>query len=287
MIIEKIVPIDSDMYNKWRHFFSLVGDRMDLEGWMQLFAIWTLTVSGIVISMDIQDRYVYWNWDGWLIGFVKLILVSIIFFTYLRPKNFWMVGNVRLTIKDIVLHCIIGFMLMFFGWLEFELISGNISEKLEPFVLHFYLFYSFISLLPYLFVFVSCLLVFQFVIELDRKNGTWNNFHWNNKVEYFSISVIMMLIALLIGIKLEDPILSTAGAVAIPFSAIALAWPNHVRHLQRARFYPLFIFSMFLCVRAPWFIIPLSILFFVVRTVNYFRYGIVHPSFGVDFLEDN
>ena len=97
----------------------------------------------------------------------------------------------------------------------------------------------------------------------------------------------MMLIALLLGIKLKDPIVSTAGAVAIPFSAIALLWPNHVRHLQRARFYPLFIFAMFLCVRAPWFILPLSILFFVVRIINYFRYGIVHPSFGVDFLEDS
>jgi hypothetical protein len=94
-----------------------------------------------------------------------------------------------------------------------------------------------------------------------------------------------MVFAMLLGIILEDPIASTAAAVALPFSAIALIWPNHVRHLQRVRFYPLFIFAMFLCVRAPWFLIPLGVLFFLLRTINYFRYGIVHPSFGVDFLE--
>ena len=76
MIIEKIIPTNSDIYNKWKTFFSLIGEKMDKEGWMQLFAIWTLTVCGIVLSMDIQDRYVYWNWDGWLIGFTKLFIVS-------------------------------------------------------------------------------------------------------------------------------------------------------------------------------------------------------------------
>ena len=95
-----------------------------------------------------------------------------------------------------------------------------------------------------------------------------------------------MSISILIGILLDDPIVSTAGMVALPFAAIALIWRSHVRHLQRARFYPIFIFAMFLCVRAPWFLIPLAVLFFVLRTVNYFRYGIVHPSFGVDFLEE-
>lgn len=287
MIIEKIIPTNSDIYNKWKTFFSLIGEKMDGEGWMQLFAIWTLTVCGIVLSMDIQDRYVYWNWDGWVLGFLKLFIVSLIFFIYLRPNKLWMIGSNRMMIKDIVTHCVIGFAFLLFGWFKFGFISEQVLQAPESFFMDSYLIHSLISILPYVFAFTSCLLVFQFVLELDKEKGTWNNFHWNNKIEYFSISVLMMLIALLLGIKLKDPIVSTAGAVAIPFSAIALIWPNHVRHLQRARFYPLFIFAMFLCVRAPWFILPLSILFFVVRVINYFRYGIVHPSFGVDFLEDS
>ena len=140
--------------------------------------------------------------------------------------------------------------------------------------------------MPYLTAFLSGLLVFQFILEFDQTKGVWFNFHWDNKELYLSLSVLSMSIAILIGILFDDPVVSTAGMVALPFAAIALIWPSHVRHLQRARFYPIFIFAMFLCVRAPWFLIPLAVLFFVLRTVNYFRYGIVHPSFGVDFLEE-
>ena len=110
---------------------------------------------------------------------------------------------------------------------------------------------------------------------------------WEQKLKFLSLSIFLMSITIILGIALDDPVVSTAGAVSIPFAIIALIWPSHVRHLQRARFYPLFIFAMFLCVRAPWFLIPLAILFFSIRTVNYLRYGIVHPTFGVDFLDEH
>ena len=129
-------------------------------------------------------------------------------------------------------------------------------------------------------------MVFQFILKLEEDKGTWNNFNWENKFRYLSMSVGFMILAMLLGIFLEDPVVSTAAAVSIPFPLIALIWPNHVRHLQRARFYPLFTFAMFLSVRAAWFLVPLVVLFFTLRMVNYFRYGIVHPSFGVDFLEE-
>ncbi|MBT6414478.1 MAG: hypothetical protein HOK12_08980 [Candidatus Marinimicrobia bacterium] len=99
-------------------------------------------------------------------------------------------------------------------------------------------------------------------------------------------SVGLFCIAILLGFYFDDPIITSAGIVSVPFPLIALLWPSHVRHLQRARFYPLFIFAMFLCVRAPWFLIPLAILFYTLRIVNYFRYGIVYPSFGVDFSDN-
>ena len=161
----------------------------------------------------------------------------------------------------------------------------NWSEVTATIALLFY-FVNILSLLPYVLVFLSCLLVFQFTIELNERKGTWVVSQWENKFEYLSVSVILMVLAVCTGIYYSDPVISTAGAVATPFAAIALIWPNHVRHLQRARFYPLFIFAMFISVRAPWFLIPLGFLFFVLRTVNYFRYGIVHPSFGVDFIEE-
>ena len=242
---------------------------MDAGGLIQLFIIWTLTVSGIVANMDHTNRFVYWEWSGWMIGLIKLCLVSIVFLIWIHPRKLWIIGTRTLNNTELGTHLGIAIVLLLIGCFSPSSGLGSLS-----------------SLVPYLTAFLSGLLVFQFILEFDQTKGIWFNFHWDNKELYLSLSVLSMSIAILIGIQFDDPVVSTAGMVALPFAAIALIWPSHVRHLQRARFYPIFIFAMFLCVRAPWFLIPLAVLFFVLRTVNYFRYGIVHPSFGVDFLEE-
>ena len=279
MLIEKIIPVGSDLYSVWRGHSSELGKKIDSQGWVQLFSIWTLTVGGIVLSMDLSDRYIYWDWSGWIEGFIKLLLVTILFVSFLKPNDIWMVGTKKLNVKEILIHSSIGFILLFFGLFDLEMVTGPSESKIE--FLHVLL-----SLISYVFSFLSCLIVFQFILELEEDKGTWNNFDWEYKFGYLSISVVSMSLAMLLGIFLEDPVASTAAAVSIPFPLIALIWPNHVRHLQRARFYPLFTFAMFLSVRAAWFLVPLTVLFFTLRMVNYFRYGIVHPSFGVDFLEE-
>lgn len=279
MLIEKIIPVGSDLYSVWSGYFSELGKKIDSQGWVQLFSIWTLTVGGIVLSMDLSDRYIYWEWSGWIEGFIKLLIVSIVFIFILKPNEMWTAGTKRLNIKEFLIHSGIGSILIVFGLFDFGMIVGPYESKIE--FLHVLL-----SLISYVFSFLSCLIVFQFILELEEDKGTWNNFNWEHKFEYLSISVGFMALAMLLGIFLEDPVASTAAAVSIPFPLIALIWPNHVRHLQRARFYPLFTFAMFLSVRAAWFLVPLAVLFFTLRMVNYFRYGIVHPSFGVDFLEE-
>ena len=279
MLIEKIIPVGSDLYSVWSGYFSELGKKIDSQGWVQLFSIWTLTVGGIVLSMDLSDRYIYWEWSGWIEGFIKLLIVSIVFIFILKPNEMWTAGTKRLNIKEFLIHSGIGSILIVFGFFDLGMIVGPYESKIE--FLHVLL-----SLISYVFSFLSCLIVFQFILELEEDKGTWNNFNWEHKFEYLSISVGFMALAMLLGIFLEDPVASTAAAVSIPFPLIALIWPNHVRHLQRARFYPLFTFAMFLSVRAAWFLVPLAVLFFTLRMVNYFRYGIVHPSFGVDFLEE-
>ena len=279
MLIEKIIPVGSDLYSVWSGYFSELGKKIDSQGWVQLFSIWTLTVGGIVLSMDLSDRYIYWEWSGWIEGFIKLLIVSIVFIFILKPNEMWTAGTKRLNIKEFLIHSGIGSILIVFGFFDLGMIVGPYESKIE--FLHVLL-----SLISYVFSFLSCLIVFQFILELEEDKGTWNNFNWEHKFEYLSISVGFMALAMFLGIFLEDPVASTAAAVSIPFPLIALIWPNHVRHLQRARFYPLFTFAMFLSVRAAWFLVPLAVLFFTLRMVNYFRYGIVHPSFGVDFLEE-
>ena len=286
MLIEKIIPVGSDSYSVWRGYSSELGKKIDSQGWAQLFSIWTLTVGGIVLSMDLSDRYIYWEWSGWIEGLLKLFIVSIIFIFILKPNAIWTAGTKRLNIKEFLIHTFIGSILIVFGLIDLEAVIALFEVKIESFYKGLFVFYIALSIIPYVLSLLSCLMVFQFILELEEDKGIWNNYNWDNKFGYLSISVGFMILAMLLGIFLEDPVVSTAAAVSIPFPLIALIWPNHVRHLQRARFYPLFTFAMFLSVRAAWFLVPLVVLFFTLRMVNYFRYGIVHPSFGVDFLEE-
>lgn len=267
MLIEKIFPQKSELYVSLKSIFIKIGSKIDKLGLIQLFSLWTLTVAGIVLKMGVNDRYVYWEWNNWMTGLGKLLFVTLVFVFFLNPNKIWNIDSKRLSMNSIGIHMVIALMCLLFGhsWPSLN---------------------YFIYLLPYLLAFYSGLLIFQFQIQLNIEKKTWVSLDWENKSYILFTSFLSMLISVIIGIYLDDPILSTSAMVSIPFPLIALLWPNHVRHLQRARFYPLFIFTMFLCVRAPWFLIPLIILFIFLRVVNYFRFGITHPSFGVDFTEE-
>ncbi|MDC0384077.1 hypothetical protein OAN38_04460 [Candidatus Marinimicrobia bacterium] len=269
MIIEKLFSKKSKLYNNFKPFFKTLGDRIDEIGLIHLFSIWTLVVSGIVVRMHSFDRFIYWDWSESFVSLLKLLVVTYIFIKYMFPKKIWLAGNKILTNNEILNHSLLALLLIFFGYINFQI-------KVPSLVL----------IIPYLLVFVSCLMIFQFTLIFDEKKGTWDIIKWKNKNLILIISFLLMLLSVSLGIYFNDPIVSTAGMVSSPYALIALLWPNHVRHIQRARFYPLFTFAMFLCVRAPWFILPTFFLFFSLRIINYFRYGIAYPSFAVDFLDD-
>ena len=77
MLIEKIIPPKSDSYEKYKLYFSKIGDFIDKKGLIQLFILWTLVVSGIVIDMGIENRVVYWNWNNWVLGLSKIFLITV------------------------------------------------------------------------------------------------------------------------------------------------------------------------------------------------------------------
>ena len=85
-----------------------------------------------------------------------------------------------------------------------------------------------------------------------------------------------------IGYINDDPIISTIGAVYAPFPLVALIFPSAIRHIQRCRMHVIFVPAMFLSVRFPWFLIMVTLLFWILRYYNYFRFGEVKPSFKVD-----
>ncbi len=269
MLVQRIFPPESKFFKNNKNNFSKIGDLFDSLQLIQLFSIWTLTISGLVLGSGQTDRYIYLDWTNWISVFIKLSVVTILFLFILRSKSLWNVGLRPLSKNEIPLHVFIALCLILFGWMN---TSNNFPD-----IIH---------IIAYIFAFLGCLFGFQLNLEFDKDKKEWFNSKWDDKELYFSLAFVSLLIALIIGFKYDDPFISTASAVAIPFSIIALIWPNHIRHLQRLRFYPIFIFAMFLCVRVPWFIIPLIILFIAIRIINYFRYGIVYPSFGVDFDED-
>ena len=145
MIIARIFPKKSDSFQSLKPFFLNLGDVMDSGGWIRLFSLWTLIVAGIVLNMDFENRYVYWSWSGWESGFIKLIIASIIYFYFLNPNNLWIIGSKRLQNKEIIMHAVIAFILLFFGYVG--------RSSMVP---------NFFGLFPYFTAFLSCLLIFQF-----------------------------------------------------------------------------------------------------------------------------
>ena len=93
MLIEKIFPQKSNSYISLNNIFVKIGLKIDEIGLIQLFSLWTLTVSGLVLKMGLNDRYVYWEWNNWMIGLAKLLFVTLVFVFFLNPKKLWNIDS--------------------------------------------------------------------------------------------------------------------------------------------------------------------------------------------------
>ena len=138
------------------------------------------------------------------------------------------------------------------------------------------------NFVPYLLFYISVWLVFS--IELIGKDDKSISIAGSSpRILNLVFSTLFIIVGSIIGFHFDDPVASTVSTVYLPFLIVALIMPVHVRHLQRARIYGVFIPAVFLTVRFPWFLIPLWALFFLLRLYHYFRFNIVYPTFGVDY----
>ncbi len=94
------------------------------------------------------------------------------------------------------------------------------------------------------------------------------------------ISLLLLSIATVLGYFIGDPVVSTAGAIVIPFYVVALLFPR-AEHIIRAFRYPLMILAIFVGVRYPWLLFAMFLNFTFVRWYNYFRFGKVTPTLKV------
>ena len=115
----------SNYFKKLEPVFQNIGEVMDSKGGIRLFSFWTLIVAGIVLSMDFENRYVYWNWIGWELGFLKLLFATIIYFYLLIPNNLWSVGSKYLEPTEIMNHGIIAYLLLVFGNIRLDPITPD------------------------------------------------------------------------------------------------------------------------------------------------------------------
>ncbi len=261
MIIARFIKPESHLYKTLANQSKKMDVLMSLKPFTW-FAIWIMMTSGTSAQQQIVDRFSYWDmslaWNGTI---TMIVVAGIMTWVIGQEKIFF--TKLNLNISTLLNHCIMILMLFFTGWGWLNVFQGELMIALKSFI-------------PYLCSYFAVLLGFQISIDSIPENG------YKPGKSFIFISFILSLLGVALGILFEDPVISTASAVVAPFYLIAIIFPEHKRHIERCRTYPLFICLMFVSVRLPWVLIPSSILFFVLRTYHYFRYQIVYPTFAVD-----
>lgn len=260
MLLARYAPVGSQRFEK------LALSVKSLDGiieWLpaHLFGIWSIFVAGMVSGKAQVDRFYFWDWSDWWKGLLGLLVIAIIY----KPLK------IKLKIKDIdninwiknsksaLLYVLVGVILFIIGWFIVNTISFN----------KVYYSISFYSAF-----FLGILLIHPI------KNNEQNITDITQKNIQTGFGIFFLIGALLLGYMFDDPVIATASIVSLPF-LIVLLFGKHVRHLERAKFYPIFVFAMFVTSREGWFLIPLLLLFFILRSYNYLRYQKVYPTFGV------
>ena len=229
------------------------------------FGIWILLIAGQSAYYNQLDRHYFWDFSHWLRGSILIILITILY-SYLKKYQ----SNHKIQFNDLNASSL-GFHFLLVAIL-FTLGFGSVSSI------------GFTLMFPYLLAYFSIYLIYAIKLagvpdEPDKLIKIESN---SQKRKYAIISTALMTTALILGYISDDPLISTAGMVTLPF-LILVIFGKHKRHIQRASFYPIFIFCAFLCAREGWFLIPSLALFYFIRYYNFFRNGIVYPTFGVDF----
>jgi len=134
---------------------------------------------------------------------------------------------------------------------------------------------------PYLLFYIAVWLVFS-IESIQQDDKSFEIAGSSPRIRNLVGATTLIIVGAVMGFQFDDPVASTVSTVYLPFLLVALIMPAHIRHLQRARIYGVFLPAVFLVVRFPWFLIPLCTLFFLLRLYHYFRFNIVYPTFGVD-----
>jgi len=261
MIIARIVPPESTAYKTLSRYSFKLDGIMKLKP-LSWFAVWIMMTSGTSAQQQSLNRYTYWDMSLANVGLLTLLIVSIIMTIIFKKEKLSFVSQ-ELNFTFILNHTIVGLILFMTGWGWLSWLNGNLIISVK-------------TCIPYLLTYLSVLLIYQIDLDSIPEKG------YQPGKSFIGISLLLSCISILLGFSFDDPVISTIAAVIAPFFLIAIVFPEHKRHIERARIYPVFIAAMFVSVRLPWLLFPLAIVFFGLRTYHYFRYNIVFPTFAVD-----
>jgi len=262
VFISRLIKPESDLYGRFSNWSKSLDTFMNWQP-LHWFGMWCITISGFSIIKGQENRYVFWDWNssGSIFIFSGIILVTVWSILSVRhPATPKIINNLR----SLLYFIVIGSM---------ALLLGSIGPKFSMDAIKNYV--------PYLLFYIAVWLVFsiEFIEQDDKSIEIVDS---SPRIRNLVGSSALIIFGTVMGFYFDDPVASTGSIVYLPFLIVALIMPPHIRHLQRARIYGVFIPAVFLSVRFPWFLIPLCTLFFLLRLYHYFRFNIVYPTFGVD-----
>ena len=261
MIIARIVPTTSSVYKT----LSTLSEKLDgIMKWKPLFwfGFWTLFVAGMGAYSGYHDRFIFWDFSRWFIGIIALIVITSISVIFLIKNGLLIYGQDENKKSKIIIHCLVGFVVFMIGW------GGNLNIGVPHSI-------------PYILTYLAIVFIYKIPISEQADTGEKLILSHNDRWKYSLISLILLIISTVIGFILDDPVISTASVVVIPFTIVSFLM-KHGRHVYRARVYSILIVALFIVARQSWFLIPLLLLFYFLRFYHYFRYGIIFPTFAVD-----
>ena len=246
MILERLFPKETPRYAKVRESSAFLAPLLSWHPEGWISG-WLMVLAGANVGFETADRFIYWDMSTFSIPLLIFVLAGGLSMNMVR--KFPVFPQTANSAKGIV-------------FFDIRYLTAG---------------------LPYLGYFLAAWLIPS--IEISTVAGKKTVPPKSEQAGVLVSALVLLSISCLVGFGQDDPIISTVSAIYIPFILVTLIFPAHVRHVQRARIYGIFIPAMFLSVRFPWILIPLAVVFYGVRKISYLQTGDIYPSFRVD-LDD-
>lgn len=260
MLLARFFPKDTDRYHTVSKSVKFL-DRIISWRPERWFGGWCMVLSGANVVAAADNRYFYWDWSTFSILLLILMILGGLWAGMV--SKFPVFPNRVDSIQAVGFFLAVGALLFLIGSIS---VGFGLATLLNG--------------IPYLLIFLSVWIVYSIEIKMEGELIIIPS--KKEQIGNLVSSIAILALACFLAFRADDPLASTVAAIYLPFPVVVLVFPTHVRHLQRARMYGIFIPAMFLSVRFPWFLIPLAVVFFGLRFYHYFNFGIVQPTFKVD-----